>query len=896
MRLITTAACLSLIAIVYCETTNTENERYESLIANTKYVPNTLNHVIPGRYIIEFISQFEGSSLEFVNDIKTEWMKSEPNLAAHVRLSIAHDYNSSPSIFRGISIDLRQGDSTVENAFLREILQQHRVKHVYPVTEIPRPNIQYHRDFEDGPALPFTHPLAQIDRVQEKYKGEGILVGIIDSGIDYLHPAFGGGFGAGHTVRYGYDLVGDYFDSSDIDSIAQKDTPLDTCKNGNVFIGHGTHVAGIIAANDKLFNFTGVSPAVTLGAWRIFGCDGATSNDILIKALISAYEANCDIINLSLGSPSNWAEDPISIVTNRISNKGSIILAAAGNDGGEGAFYISSPSTGIDTISVASFDNMYVLQQMMQSEEGFQYAYVLSTTSGEIPSGKMVAYSTTDNKADACDGSVADQNIQGKIVLVQRGTCTFGTKAFSVQRQGGLGIVLYNNVQEDIVKPQALGVYIPFASISMESGTELRRTLSNYPDGLPVKFNTALTPQKLSSTETVSKFSSVGPLYDMSMKPNFGGIGGYIFSTLPLANGGYGVLSGTSMATPYLTGAFALYLQAHGKSKGITYIREHLQNYAKPAIHNDLMENPARQGAGLIQLYDTIFNAVHVSPGQISFNDTANIKSQVVRITNAGTEPVTYQLKHHPSAAIAPYNMTKQGFIPLEPPIYTTNNIVASIYASQRSMTLNAGDHLDITLEVTQITGTNPDQPFPIYGGYIEFVPDHGPQKSIFLPYVGVRGELKELPIFSTGFPKFVTRNSTQFFDRTTVDGRKMSGIVINRLDRANSYVTVAIRLLTGTSRFRTEVLNEAMQVIGVAYEDFFISRNTNSESNFVFTQNWNATMIPIGKNNLGDMVAVNDGFYYLRWKALKLLSDPHLPDSWESKVSPLILVYQPSS
>ncbi|KAI8974071.1 hypothetical protein BDB01DRAFT_854031 [Pilobolus umbonatus] len=70
-----------------------------------------------------------------------------------------------------------------------------------------------------------------------------------------------------------------------------------------------------------------------------------------------------------------------------------------------------------------------------------------------------------------------------------------------------------------------------------ESGIELKRTSSNYPDRLPVKFNTAITPQKLSSTETVYQFS---------------------------ANGGYGVLSSTSMPTPYLIGAFALYLQAHG--------------------------------------------------------------------------------------------------------------------------------------------------------------------------------------------------------------------------------------------------------------------------------------------------------------------------------------------
>ncbi|KAI8372438.1 hypothetical protein BD560DRAFT_369210 [Blakeslea trispora] len=54
--------------------------------------------------------------------------------------------------------------------------------------------------------------LAQVDRVRSElgYKGKGVFVGIIDSGIDYMHPTLGGGFGKGFKVAAGYDLVGDY--------------------------------------------------------------------------------------------------------------------------------------------------------------------------------------------------------------------------------------------------------------------------------------------------------------------------------------------------------------------------------------------------------------------------------------------------------------------------------------------------------------------------------------------------------------------------------------------------------------------------------------------------------------------------------------------------------------
>lgn len=77
-------------------------------------------------------------------------------------------------------------------------------------------------------------------------------MGVIDTGVDYTHHALGGCFGPGCRVAYGYDFVGDAYTG---DSEPQPDDdPRDTCN------GHGTHVAGIIGANDKHMNLTGVAP------------------------------------------------------------------------------------------------------------------------------------------------------------------------------------------------------------------------------------------------------------------------------------------------------------------------------------------------------------------------------------------------------------------------------------------------------------------------------------------------------------------------------------------------------------------------------------------------------------------------------------------------------------
>lgn len=215
-----------------------------------------------------------------------------------------------------------------------------------------------------------------------------------------------------------------------------------------------------------------------------------------------------------------------------------------------------------------------------------------------------MSYSNKNVEADACDGLQPENDVTGKIVLVQRGKCTFDEKVEAVQKFGGAGIVLYDNQEGVIFKAQALKSKLPMASISLKAGTELKeliKTNEKYKNGIHLEFKTALTPSRTATGNTISQFSSVGPLYDMSMKPDIAGPGGFIFSTLPIANGGYGILSGTSMAAPYITGAYALYLEAHGKKYGLNYLKEHFQNYAKPALHNNQIDNPARQGAGLIQ-------------------------------------------------------------------------------------------------------------------------------------------------------------------------------------------------------------------------------------------------------------------------------------------------------
>ncbi|GAB5589864.1 hypothetical protein Unana1_04764 [Umbelopsis nana] len=195
---------------------------------------------------------------------------------------------------------------------------------------------------------------------QLKHNGNGIRIGIIDSGVDYLHPALGGCFGPNCKARYGYNLVGDDY-TGDIATLKPDDDPMDSCGAGSEGTGHGTHVSGIIAADDEQLNWTGVAPGPIIGMWRVFSCHKIVApNDILIKTMEMAYEAKLDIINLSRGENGGWAEDPLSIIADRIVDAGVYVVVASGDAGANGIFLTAAPASDRKVIATGSVDNLHV--------------------------------------------------------------------------------------------------------------------------------------------------------------------------------------------------------------------------------------------------------------------------------------------------------------------------------------------------------------------------------------------------------------------------------------------------------------------------------------------------------------------------------------------------------
>ncbi|KAF5673203.1 putative subtilisin-like serine protease [Fusarium heterosporum] len=179
-------------------------------------------------------------------------------------------------------------------------------------------------------------------------RGKGSTVAIIDTGIDYTHKALGGCFGPGCKVKGGYDLVGAEWETHN-----EKKHPKQPDNDPMDYQGHGTHVAGIIAAENQWL--TGVAPDAELLIYKVFSDDPwETDEETIMQALCDAYNAGADVITSSIGQPNGWSDNPWAVLSSRLVDKGIVVIASAGNEGEFGPFYSSSGAVGHGVLAVAA--------------------------------------------------------------------------------------------------------------------------------------------------------------------------------------------------------------------------------------------------------------------------------------------------------------------------------------------------------------------------------------------------------------------------------------------------------------------------------------------------------------------------------------------------------------
>ncbi|KAJ3307189.1 hypothetical protein HDU76_004687, partial [Blyttiomyces sp. JEL0837] len=251
-------------------------------------------------YILDLgkLDDMELSAIEDQHRTFKQFLNSQ-DIGVHV----VNGYPAFKHLMSGMVIDITSDKSKDIASWLASLPG---VKKLVPVTHVRQPKVIVHQTEATTPIPTFAksrtfrrdtaaNNITGVYNLKTNNMGAGIVACTVDTGVDYTHPALGQCFGHGCKVAFGYDFVGDAYDSSSpLFNIPEpSDNPPMDCA------GHGTHVAGIIAAQDvEKRGAEGVAPKATLGAYRVFGCNGSTDTAIIVAALEQAYIDGCVVINI----------------------------------------------------------------------------------------------------------------------------------------------------------------------------------------------------------------------------------------------------------------------------------------------------------------------------------------------------------------------------------------------------------------------------------------------------------------------------------------------------------------------------------------------------------------------------------------------------------------------
>lgn len=248
------------------------------------------------------------------------------------------------------------------------------------------------------------------DNQDRNITGEGISIAILDTGIDYHHHYFGGGFGPGYKVVDGYDHVryNRYNPSNNTYWKYKEPDPNPDDENG-----HGTHCAGIAL---------GVSPNASLYSYRVMNKDGYGRESWFLEGITRALDPNgdedtsdhVDIISISAGNKEGNPNDNLSQAVDLAVDCGVIVLAAAGNNG-PSEYTINSPACAEKAIAVGSTDiNDYVVSTSSKGPTIFG-----KVKPDVVAPGRVIESTWLDNSTQILSGtSMATPHVAGATALV----------------------------------------------------------------------------------------------------------------------------------------------------------------------------------------------------------------------------------------------------------------------------------------------------------------------------------------------------------------------------------------------------------------------------------------------------------------------------------------------
>ena len=700
------------------------------------------------------------------------------------------------------------------------------------------------------------------------YDGEGMVIAVLDTGLDYTHSAFSVENFTSGKLGLTKDKLAAFLASKEFRAEGMQAglTASDLYINDKVPFGfdyadrdaevfpllnyHGTHVAGIIAGKDKVVagqveGITGVAPNAQLAIMKTFSdvTDSARASWI-IAALEDCVLLEVDVINMSLGTSCGFSrendKETESGVYDRIRSLGISLVVAASNayssaygsdkNGNLGltsnpdTATVGSPSTYEGALSVASINGVktpYLLYNgsiVYFTESTDRVSEEKNFVEELLPAGvdeKEFEYVTIPGAGRAADYSGLD--VTGKIVLVRRGSNTFEEKANVAEAKGAAGIIIYNNVSGEI-KMTVGEASLAVCSIRQDDGELLAAEKTG-----KIKISRG---QK--SGPFMSDFSSWGPTPDLGIKPEITAHGGYILSAV--TGQGYDRISGTSMATPNMSGVVALLRE---------YVMQRFPEYADgtaednrevAAIVNRLLMSTAdiikntnglpyavrKQGAGLASLTNSAkTNAYILTRDRVTGklmdkskielgDDPAKTGVYELRflVENFGTQAITYDISTLVLTEGVSETKTHDGETTVTEEAYVLSGATTAVTANGAqgsTVTVAAGATLDVTVKVTlsaedkQYLDTSFENGMYVEG-FVVLQAKTENEVDLSVPYLAFYGDWTRAPLFDIDY--FETNadeldDSIELLDKTLPDAyatRPIGGVEGDFVSYLGSY------------------------------------------------------------------------------------------------------------
>ena len=597
-----------------------------------------------------------------------------------------------------------------------------------------------------------------------KYKGEGMVISIIDSGIDYRHKDMrltdpskaklknknpeGKGKYFTDKVPYGYNYA---------------DKNQNIIDDGSM---HGMHVAGIVAANgnptevSKFEAIQGVAPEAQLLAMKVFSNDPdypSCNDEDVVAAIEDSVKLGADVINMSLGSDSGFVEksSPIQKAINEAEEKGVVVVVSAGNSAYSTSpekvedivdtSVVGAPSIAKEALSVASIQNSELITPALTYKVGNEYKDVAYSPSEITPIGILKGeYDVVDCGLGTLE-DIKDKDLKGKVALIKRGDISFIEKKLNAQAAGAVAAIIFNRDDEKgfINMATDSNVKIPSIFITSEDGSQIQNSLES---GTKIKFPDKKVNIENPTKGEMSDFTSWGPTPDLEFKPEVTAPGGDILSTVN--DNEYKYMSGTSMASPHTAGIMALVLQ-HMKELKLNTLtpkekaelaKQFVINTAKPQIDASSGEelipfSPRRQGAGLIDAAAAVKSNVCIvdenGNAAVELKQINDLTKQfTLTFKNYGVKDETYTVKT-PNIVLCDKgdearDITLDG---------------ATVSFDKDKVTVPAGStvELKVTLSIPKAT------PKGIFvEGFLTFEPSSKDGQVLGVPYMGFYGEWNE--------------------------------------------------------------------------------------------------------------------------------------------------------